>query len=113
MSRVSRGTIEVERFEQCAAGIAYLVLVTVFDQQQRASAQRMSFTLDDGLTGTLHNEQPLVRPSMPVARPTLSVTGRDDHHGCLRAGVSECDPKTLSESELLTLHIRLLGAGYR
>src|SRR5262249_22215111 len=61
---IGRRDVEVERLERLAAGVAYLVLVVAFHEQQRASPQRNALAVDHGGATAGHNEQPLVGAAM-------------------------------------------------
>src|SRR6185503_3453979 len=107
---VARGSVRgwyvnVQRAKRRAPGVADLVYLATLHEQHRPRFERIAAAIDDGDTRSGHHEEPLVAAAVIVVGSALAVARRDHHFGRLRAAVAERNSKTVSEPQLLALHL--------
>jgi hypothetical protein len=80
------------------------------DEQERSFAELDRFSFDESLSGSGHDEEPLIGPAMPNVGPTLDFPRCQRHLGVLRTPVSEDDAEPVSKLEVPVLHQRSSSA---
>jgi hypothetical protein len=70
----------------------------------------VSVPVDRGGATAGQNVEPLVTAAVPVCWAAFGIAWLDPHLGCLRSTVAVGDPKSIAESQVLCLHLRVFPA---
>src|SRR5207237_8225274 len=99
-----RRRVEVDAAQRRSSGCLDLVSLAARDEDQAAGDELVAMALDNGVTATGDNEQPLIRAAMAIARIAFRISGRDHHLGSLRSPIAPNHAKRFFETQSLEFH---------